>query len=173
MITRWQKYLGQFVEFIILLPSSRPRGVSTFLFSDGENPIIQLYIRLSWSLPFRFWFFCILLYMCHKQPIMIFILSNLNKICVSSHPNSCSTIFTSFTSCYAIFFSFMSSRAQSVDFLPLPLNCFCLFCFRIFAIHNDGQHIETCQTWREACLLNFGDFLVLTSIPVKNMFCIK
>ena len=63
VITRWQKYLGQFVEFIILLPSSRPRGVSTFLFSDGENPIIQLYIRLSWSLLFRFWFFYILLYM--------------------------------------------------------------------------------------------------------------
>ena len=57
VITRWQKYLGQFVEFIILLPSSRPRGVSTFLFSDGENPIIQLYIRLSWSLLFRIWFF--------------------------------------------------------------------------------------------------------------------
>ena len=39
----------------------------------------------------------------HKQSIMIFILSNLNKICVSSHPISCSTIFTNFTSCHTIF----------------------------------------------------------------------
>ena len=105
----------------------------------------------------------------HKQSIMIFILSNLNKICDSSHPISCSTIFTSFTSCYINFFSFMSSRAQSVDCFPLQLNCFCLFCFRILTLHNDGHHIETCQTWREAFLLNFGDFLVLTSIPVKRI----
>ena len=160
MITRWQKYLGQFVEFIVLLPSSRPGGVSTFLFSDGENPIIQLYIRLSWSLLFRFWFFYILLYMC---PIMIFILSNRNKICVSSHPNSCSTIFTSFTSCYIIFFSFMSSRAESVDCFPLPSF--------VFFVSEFWQYIiETCQTWREVFLLNFGDFLVSTSIPVKRCF---
>ena len=99
----------------------------------------------------------------HKQSIMIFILSNLNKICVSSHPNSCSTIFTSFTSCYIIFFSFMSSRAESVDCFPLPSF--------VFFVSEFWQYIiETCQTWREVFLLNFGDFLVSTSIPVKRCF---
>ena len=47
MVMMVQRYLCKFIELIILLSSARSRRISTFLFSDGENPIIQLYIRLS------------------------------------------------------------------------------------------------------------------------------
>ena len=102
----------------------------------------------------------------HKQSIRIFILSNLNKICVSSHPISCSTIFTSFTSCYIIFFSFMSSRAQSVDCFPLPSF--------VFFVSEFWQYIiETCQTWREVFFAHLCGFFGVNQHPRKTMFCIK
>ena len=95
-----------------------------------------------------------------------FILSNLNKICVSSHPISCSTIFTSFTSCYIIFFSFMSSRAQSVDCFPLPS-------FVSFVSEFWQYIIETCQTWREVFFAHLCGFFGVNQHPRKTMFCIK
>ena len=102
----------------------------------------------------------------HKQSIRNFIVSNLNKICVSSHPISCSTIFTSFTSCYIIFFSFMSSRAESVDCFPLPSF--------VFFVSEFWQYIiETCQTWREFFFAQLWGFFCVNQHPRKKMFCIK